>query len=278
MWSTVSAHAILTYYIIPSVVYIKRQKQDVCIHNGFVRNCWIFSPTELGNLMWQQGEENEHSIDLDVSIMLISSPNVPHYNNLVLLLLTAGFKVCTPRVEVFENIIITFENFLKRRRRRKPDKPPVGLKKFHFFCAVLRFSLGARPPLSPAPTNLCIWAIRKGKLSRCVLAVLISVSFILSSIPLLPLLLFWLPASSCLYISPLCLSPPSLSPFPPSVLGSARFCGEGVCERLWFRDGYWALPINCFPPSVICSLARPSRFLDTAHTQMCTYFQFNTTA
>lgn len=46
---------------------------------------------------------------------------------------TAGFKVSTLRVEFFflENIIITFESF--KKQRRKPDKPPMGLKKFHFF-------------------------------------------------------------------------------------------------------------------------------------------------
>ena len=81
----------------------------------------------------------------------------------------------------------------------------------------------------PPPTNLCILAPRKGKLSQCVLAVLISVSFILCSIPLLPPLLFWLSVSSCLHISLLCLTPLSSSPFTLSVLFSGRRLTTCVC-------------------------------------------------
>ena len=160
--------------------------------------------------------------------------------------------------------------------RRKTDKSGLTFKVVPFFCSKSFFFVfkdGHSLYISfspPPPTNLCILALRKGKLSPWVLAVLISVIFILCSIPLLPPLLFWLSVSSCLHISLLCLTPLSSSPFTLSVLVSeqwrTRLC---VCVCVFFLGGWWGLhhSVGCLgiPHFARRFLSELPRFLDTPY-------------
>lgn len=93
---------------------------------------------------------------------------------------------------------------------------------------------------SHPPTNLCILALRKEKKFLHELWLfLISVIFILCSIPLLPPLLFGPSVSSCRHISLLCLTPLSSSPFALLVLVRDH-CWTAFCVYILF----WVCSFN----------------------------------